>query len=30
MENVAYYQAVKQQEREADNLLQTSAKITNT
>jgi len=29
MENVAYFQAVKPQEREADHLLQTSAKVTN-
>jgi hypothetical protein len=29
MEKVAYFQAVNQQEREADHLLQTSAKVTN-
>lgn len=29
MENVAYFQTVKQQEREADHLVQTSAKVTN-
>jgi predicted hotdog family 3-hydroxylacyl-ACP dehydratase len=29
METVAYFQAVVQQERESDHLLQTSAKVTN-